>query len=206
MVRKSRGVRAPFYGWITVLLITFAATSAATDRTEIATFAGGCFWCVEAEFEKLDGVQTAISGYIGGDLENPTYKQVSKGGTGHAEAVQVEFDPEMISYDQLLQVFWRNIDPTVQDRQFCDVGRQYRSAIFYHDETQREAAERSLNDLVASKRFAGPLYTEISAATTFYSAEASHQDYAENHPIRYAYYRRGCGRDKRLKELWGDQP
>jgi peptide-methionine (S)-S-oxide reductase len=181
------------------------ATAAASDRTAVATFAGGCFWCVEAEFEDLDGVRGAISGYTGGNVENPTYKQVSQGGTGHAEAVQVEFDPDKISYEDLLEVFWHNIDPTVRDRQFCDVGRQYRSAIFYHDEAQRNAAERSMKDLVASQRFAGPLYTEISPATTFYAAEASHQDYAEKHPIRYAFYRRGCGRDRRLEELWGDQ-
>jgi peptide-methionine (S)-S-oxide reductase len=174
------------------------------DATAFATFAGGCFWCIEADFEKLDGVLSVTSGYTGGELANPTYKQVSAGGTGHAEAVRVVYDPAVVSYDELLRHFWRNIDPTVENRQFCDVGDQYRSAIFYHDKAQREAAERSRAALEESKPFRGPIVTEITAAGPFYPAEASHQDYAEKNPIRYAYYRKGCGRDARLRELWGD--
>jgi peptide-methionine (S)-S-oxide reductase len=174
------------------------------DTTAFATFAGGCFWCIEADFEKLDGVLSVTSGYTGGDVADPTYKQVSKGGTGHAEAVRVVYDPEVVSYDELLHHFWRNIDPTVKDRQFCDVGDQYRAAIFYHDEAQHEAALRSRAALEKTKPFAGPIVTEITAAKAFYPAEASHQDYAEKNPIRYAFYRKGCGRDARLRELWGD--
>lgn len=174
------------------------------DTTAFATFAGGCFWCIEADFEKLDGVLSVTSGYTGGEVADPTYKQVSKGGTGHAETVRVVYDPDVISYDELLHHFWRNIDPTVEDRQFCDVGDQYRAAIFYHDEAQREAALRSRAELEENKPFEAPIVTEITAASAFYPAEASHQDYAEKNPIRYAYYRKGCGRDARLRELWGD--
>jgi peptide-methionine (S)-S-oxide reductase len=184
----------------------FAASSAtAEDRgaTAVATFAGGCFWCIEADLEKLEGVLSVTSGYTGGQTENPSYKEVSAGATGHAEAVRVVFDPAVISYEELLGHFWRSIDPTAEDRQFCDVGRQYRSAIFYHDEAQREAAERSRSELERSKPFEEPIVTEITPATAFYPAEASHQDYAKKNPIRYRYYRKGCGRDQRLAELWG---
>jgi peptide-methionine (S)-S-oxide reductase len=182
-----------------------AAPAAAEDRrpTAVATFAGGCFWCIEADLEKLEGVLSVTSGYTGGETANPSYKEVSAGATGHAEAVRVLFDPAVISYDELLRRFWRSIDPTATDRQFCDVGRQYRSAIFYHDEAQREAAERSRAELEQSKPFTEPIVTEITAATEFYAAEASHQDYAKKNPIRYRYYRNGCGRDQRLAELWG---
>ena len=183
-----------------------AAPAAAEDggETAFATFAGGCFWCIEADFEKLDGVLSVTSGYTGGDVADPTYQQVSKGGTGHAEAVRVVYDPAVVTYDELLHHFWRNIDPTVENRQFCDVGDQYRAAIFYHDAAQREAAERSRAELEENKPFEGPIVTEITAAGPFYPAEASHQDYAEKHPIRYAYYRKGCGRDARLRDLWGE--
>jgi peptide-methionine (S)-S-oxide reductase len=190
---------------LTAALGPVAASAAAEDRgsTAVATFAGGCFWCIEADLEKLEGVLSVTSGYTGGETENPSYKEVSAGATGHAEAVRVLFDPAMISYDELLGHFWRSIDPTARDRQFCDVGRQYRSAIFYHDEAQREAAERSRAELELSKPFREPIVTEITAATAFYPAEASHQDYAKKNPIRYRYYRNGCGRDQRLEELWG---
>jgi peptide-methionine (S)-S-oxide reductase len=175
-----------------------------SGETAYATFAGGCFWCIEADFEKVEGVHSVTSGYTGGHLPNPSYKQVSAGGTGHTEAIRVVYDPGVVSYEQLLEVFWRNIDPTVADRQFCDVGSQYRAGIFYHDEGQLEAAERSRAALERSKSFADPIVTEITAATAFYPAEAYHQDYAKKNPIRYAYYRKSCGRDRRLAELWGE--
>ena len=183
-----------------------AAPGSAEDpgsRTARATFAGGCFWCMEPPFDAVEGVVSTTSGYAGGHLENPTYEEVSAGGTGHAEAVQVEYDPSVVSYQELLEVFWRNIDPTVRDRQFCDRGSQYRSAIFYHDEEQRAAAERSRAELDRTKPFRGPIVTEIVPLDAFYPAEEYHQDYARKHPLKYKYYRYGCGRDRRLEELWG---
>lgn len=190
------------------LMVVAAATRVAADDPHgaaHATFAGGCFWCLEADFEKLDGVLSVTSGYTGGSLADPTYKQVSAGGTGHAEAVRVVYDPGVVTYDELLDHFWHNIDPTVKNRQFCDMGSQYRSAIFYHDEAQRQAAERSLARLENDKPFPQPIVTEITQAGTFYPAEAYHQDYAKKNPIRYAYYRKGCGRDQRLEQLWGER-
>ncbi len=192
----------------TALVVAAAVPQAAADEPEStahATFAGGCFWCLEADFEKLDGVLTVTSGYTGGRLADPTYKQVSAGGTGHAEAIRVVYDPSVVTYDELLDYFWHNIDPTVEDRQFCDVGSQYRSAIFFHDEAQRQAAESSLARLRNDKPFPQPIVTEITKAGTFYPAEAYHQDYAKKNPIRYAYYRKGCGRDQRLEQLWGER-
>ena len=177
---------------------------AADSETAVATLAAGCFWCIEADFEKVEGVLSVTSGYTGGSVANPTYKQVSKGKTGHTEAVRVVFDPRIISYERLLEIFWRNIDPTVDDRQFCDVGKQYRAGIFYHDEEQRQEAEKSRAVIEQTKPFANPIVTEIAAATAFYPAEAYHQDYFKKNPIRYAYYRKTCGRDRRLKELWGE--
>jgi peptide-methionine (S)-S-oxide reductase len=199
------GLRTPSFVWITLFLIGFAISVGAADNTAVATFAGGCFWCVEAEFEDLEGILSVTSGYTGGELENPTYKQVSTGATRHVEAVQVVFEPQKISYEELLEIFWRNIDPTVEDRQFCDAGSQYRTAIFYHDDAQREAAEKSKEALQESQRLAGAIYTEINAATVFYPAEAAHQDYAKKNPIRYSQYRQGCGRDRRLEEVWGGE-
>lgn len=176
----------------------------AEQRLETATFAGGCFWCMEPPFDKLEGVVSTTSGYTGGRTRNPTYEEVSAGGTGHAESIQVRFDPAKISYARLLEVFWHNIDPTAKDRQFCDVGNQYRSAIFYHDENQRKLALESKRQLEKSRRFREPIQTEIVAAGPFYPAEEYHQDYYRKNPIRYKYYRYSCGRDKRLGELWGD--
>ncbi len=167
-----------------------------------AIFAGGCFWCVEADFEKLPGVLKVESGYTGGQVPNPTYEQVSAGGTGHAEAVRVWFDPARVSYAQLLDYFWHHIDPTVHDRQFCDVGHQYRSAIFYQDEAQRRAAEASKAALERSGRLPH-IYTEISAAGPFYPAEEYHQGYYKKNPLRYKFYRLSCGRDARVAEVWG---
>jgi len=180
-----------------------ASAATTTSGNAIATFAGGCFWCMEPPFDELDGVISTTSGYTGGSKQNPTYEEVSTGTTGHAEAVQVAYDPKRISYERLLEVFWRNIDPVTPNAQFCDHGTQYRSAIFYHDETQRRLAEESKRTLEASGRFKAPIVTEIVAAGTFYPAEEYHQDYYRKNPIRYKFYRAGCGRDRRLADLWG---
>jgi len=181
-----------------------AAPPAATPTSATATaiFAGGCFWCVEADFEKLPGVIKAESGYTGGHVVNPTYEQVSAGGTGHAEAARITYDPSRVSYPQLLDYFWHHIDPTVKDRQFCDVGAQYRTAIFYQDEAQHRAAQASKAALLKSGRLAH-VYTEITPAGPFYPAEQYHQDYYKKNPIRYNYYRLTCGRDHRVAEVWG---
>ena len=173
------------------------------SATEIATFAGGCFWCMEPPYDKLDGILETTSGYTGGSKKNPSYKEVSAGLTRHAEAVQVIFDPERINYEKLLEVYWRNIDPTTLDRQFCEKGNQYRTAIFYHTDKQRQLAEESLTQLENNKPFPQPIVTEIVAATEFYPAEEYHQDYYQKNPLRYKFYRYSCGRDKRLQELWG---
>lgn len=173
-------------------------------KTAKATFAGGCFWCMEPPFDKLEGVLSTTSGYTGGHRQNPTYEEVSAGGTGHTEAVEVVYDPERISYKELLDVFWRNIDPLTADRQFCDAGTQYRSAIFFHNEDQKRLAEQSKQALSASNRFDKPIVTEIAPAATFYPAEDYHQDYYQKNPLRYKYYRYSCGRDKRLQALWGE--
>ncbi len=187
-----------------VSLAMLVAGSAPAAALEQAILAGGCFWCMEAPFDKLPGVVSVTAGYTGGHKRNPTYKEVSAGGTGHAEAVQVVYDPSKISYAALLAVFWRNIDPTVTDRQFCDVGHQYRAAIFYKGEEQRAAALQSKAALEKSRPFREPVVTEITPATEFYPAEEYHQHYYKKNPLRYSYYRSGCGRDKRLKELWGN--
>lgn len=177
------------------------APAAAGAPLATAIFASGCFWCTESDFEKLQGVVKAESGYTSGRVPNPTYEQVSAGGTGHTEAVRVYYDPAKVSYAQLLAYFWRNVDPTVKDRQFCDVGDQYRSGIYPLNEEQRQAAQASLAALQKSGRFK-QIYTEIVPASTFYVAEGYHQDYAKKNPVRYRYYRTSCGRDARLKQLW----
>jgi len=170
---------------------------------EKITLAGGCFWCMEGPFEKLDGVKTVISGYSGGPEKNPTYEQVSYGKTGHAEVVQVTFDPKKISVDKVLEVFWMNIDPTTVDQQFADRGAHYRSEIFYNSEAQREAAEASKKKIVESGKFEKPIVTAITAFTSFYPAEDYHQDYYKKNPIRYNAYRIGSGRAGYLKKKWG---
>ena len=170
-----------------------------------ATFAGGCFWCMEPPFEKLDGVFGAAAGYTGGEVKDPAYEQVSAGGTGHAEAVEVTYDPKKISYEKLLDVFWRNIDPTAKDRQFVDAGAQYRSAIFYHDQRQKELALASLKKLESSGRFDKPIVTEIVPAGPFYRAEEYHQDYYKKNPIRYKWYRFHSGRDQFLQKVWKEE-
>ncbi|MBA3892895.1 MAG: peptide-methionine (S)-S-oxide reductase MsrA [Gemmatimonadales bacterium] len=184
-------------------LMAAATPATAQTGTAKATFAGGCFWCVEEAFEKVDGVVSAVSGYLGGRTPSPTYEQVSNGGTGHAEAVEIAYDPAKVTYDQLLQVFWRNVDPVAVDRQFCDQGSQYRSAIFYHDEAQRRAAEASKRAIEDSKRLDQPIATEIVAAGPFYPAEEYHQGYYKKNPVRYKFYKWNCGRAQRLEEIWG---
>lgn len=178
-----------------------AGPVAAAGHSASAIFAGGCFWCLEADYEKLPGVLGVESGFTAGQTVNPTYQQVSAGGTGHTEAVRITYDPTRVSYAQLVEHFWRQIDPTVRDRQFCDVGTQYRSGIYWQNEDERRIAESSRDALLKSGRFP-KIYTEIVAASAFYPAEEYHQNYYKNNPIRYAYYRRGCGRDARLQELW----
>jgi peptide-methionine (S)-S-oxide reductase len=182
-----------------------AFAQAPAPVTAKATFAGGCFWCVEADFDKLDGVISTTSGYTGGKLANPSYEQVSAELTGHAEAVEIVYDPRKVSYERLLRHFWHNIDPTTRDRQFCDVGSSYRTAIFAHGPEQLRAALASKAALEKSKPFEGPIVTEVVQAGPFYPAEAYHQDYYRTNPLRYKFYRTSCGRDARLKALWGDQ-
>jgi peptide-methionine (S)-S-oxide reductase len=169
--------------------------------TAHATFAGGCFWCMVHPFDQLPGVISVTSGYTGGGKKNPTYEQVSEGTTGHAESVDVVYDPAKISYEKLLDVFWHNVDPFAKNYQFCDHGTQYRSAIFVHDETQRRLAEASKAAVQA--RFKPPVQTEIDPASTFWPAEDYHQDYYKKNPLRYQFYRSSCGRDHRLEEIWG---
>jgi peptide-methionine (S)-S-oxide reductase len=183
-------------------LICLAAVGA-SDAQELAraTFAGGCFWCMEPPFDKLDGVVSTTSGYTAGRTANPTYEQVSTGTTGHTEAVEIVYDPRKVTYAQLLDVFWRNIDPLTADRQFCDVGSQYRAGIFAHDETQRRLAEESKR--AVAQRLRKPVVTEIADASKFWPAEEYHQDYYKKNPVRYNLYRAGCGRDKRLEVIWG---
>jgi len=176
-----------------------AQTPAAT--TAKATFAGGCFWCMEADFDKVPGVISTTSGYTGGTTVNPTYMEVGSGRTGHAESVEVVYDPAKVTYAQLLDAYWRDIDPLVKDRQFCDVGNEYRTAIFVHDAEQRRLAEESKKRVEAQLK--APIYTEIVAAGPFYRAEEYHQDYYLKNPVRYKYYRWSCGRDQRLEQVWG---
>lgn len=194
-----------YYSLLTGLsaVLVMATPMASHAEERIATFAGGCFWCSESDFEKLDGVVSVTSGYIGGHQKNPTYKQVSSGKTGHTEGVQMIFESDKISYEVLLEHFWKSIDPTDNGGQFCDRGQQYRSEIFYHDDRQKQAAERSRQALDKDANLDAPIATKITAASTFYPAEDYHQDYYLKNPVRYKYYRWGCGRDKRLEELWG---
>jgi len=169
-----------------------------------ATFAGGCFWCMEHPFDELDGVVSTTSGYTGGHTVDPTYPEVSAGGTGHTEAVQIEYDPTKVTYEELLNVYWRNVDPTTPDAQFCDHGNQYRPEIFYHTEEQKQLAEASRTHIEKTKTFPEPIVIEITQGTTFYPAEDFHQNYYQTNPLRYKFYRLACGRDSRLAELWGD--
>lgn len=179
------------------------ATPNTTEQTAKAYFAGGCFWCVEADFDKVEGVLNVDSGYTGGSAATATYKQVSYSETGHFEAVEVTYDPSVVSYQELVDYFWRQVDPTDPDGQFCDKGSSYRTAIFYSNENERKIIEQSLNELRDTKPFKDPIVTTIKAAKPFYAAEEYHQDYYQKNPIRYKFYRNGCRRDARLKELWG---
>jgi peptide-methionine (S)-S-oxide reductase len=192
------------------VLVTAAAQTTATGPAPAglakATFAGGCFWCVEADFDKVPGVKSTTSGYIGGKVPNPSYEQVSAKSTGHAEAVEVVYDPKVVSYEQLVEYFWHTIDPTTKDRQFCDAGTPYRTGIFVHDDKQLAAARASLAKLDKSKPFKAPVVTEITLAGPFYAAEDYHQDYYKKNPVRYKYYRNSCGREERIKQLWGSLP
>lgn len=202
---KPLSRRALFLAALLVLAARLPGEAAAPADAKLAraTFAGGCFWCMEPPFDALPGVISTTSGYAGGQKLNPTYEEVSAGGTGHAEVVQVLYDPSKITYERLLDVFWRNIDPTTGDRQFCDAGSQYRPAIFYHDETQKRLAEESKRRIEQSGRIGKPIVTQIVPLTKFYPAEDYHQDFYKKDPVRYKSYRFGCRRDARLAELWG---
>jgi peptide methionine sulfoxide reductase msrA/msrB len=177
-----------------------------THRLRRATFAGGCFWCMESDFEKVDGVVEVISGYTGGQRENPTYEEVSSGDTGHVEAVQILYDPEKVTYQELLDIFWKHVDPTDAGGQFVDRGSQYRTVIFYHDGEQKRLAEKSKEGLAKSGRFNTPIVTEVVGISKFYKAEDYHQDYYKKNPIRYKYYRFSSGRDQFLRKVWQDHP
>jgi len=192
--------RLVLLGLIMMMMMTANAEAA---ETGIATFAGGCFWCMEHPFDELDGVLSTTSGYTGGHKDHPSYEAVSSGTTGHTEAIQIRFDPSRISYKKLLDVYWRNSDPTTANRQFCDVGTQYRPAIFYHSEAQKQAAEASKQALIQHTSFGKSIVTEITAAGPFWPAEEYHQNYYLKHPMRYKFYRYSCGRDQRLQQLWG---
>ena len=203
MERELIGLVGMFVLFGLVLVFGSASRAAAdTGNLEKATFAGGCFWCMEPPFDKLDGVVSTTSGYTGGKEENPTYMEVASGKTGHAEAIQILYDPAKVSYEKLLEVFWQNIDPTQKDGQFVDRGRQYRTAIFYHSEEQKQQAVASKAALEKSGRFRGPIVTEIVPAGAFYEAEGYHQDYYKKNPLRYKQYRMGSGRDHFLDSTW----
>ena len=188
---------------LTVVAMMAMVNSVEAKETERATFAAGCFWCMEHPFDELPGVISTTSGYTGGQKDNPRYEEVSAGTTGHTEVIQIVFDPAVIGYEKLLQVYWRNSDPTTPNQQFCDVGSQYRPAIFFHSEAQKRLAEASKKEIERSKSFAEPVVTEIVEAGTFWPAEDYHQNYYLKNPIRYKFYRYNCGRDPRLKSLWG---
>jgi peptide-methionine (S)-S-oxide reductase len=177
--------------------------AAASGSTAKAYFAGGCFWCMEEAFEKVDGVIETVSGYMGGTVKNPTYEEVSAGQTGHAESVEVRYDPSKVTYSQLLEAFWRNVDPVTPNAQFCDHGSQYRAAIFYQSEDEKRLAEDSKRAIEQSKRFSTPIVTQVTAASEFFQAEEYHQDFYKKNPIRYKYYKFTCGRAQRLESLWG---
>jgi peptide-methionine (S)-S-oxide reductase len=194
-----------FITWLTISLSSLNIYADTATPVEQAIFAGGCFWCMEPPFDKLDGVISTTSGYTAGDKINPTYREVSAGNTGHTEAVQITYNPDKISYNELLKVYWKNIDPTAINRQFCDSGSQYRSGIYFLNKSQEAAARQSFQQLKQNKPFDEAIATEILPASTFYPAEDYHQDYYLKNPLRYKYYRYSCGRDQRLEEIWGKQ-
>ena len=188
---------------LAAMVVAYTASTAHAQELETATFAGGCFWCVESDFDAIPGVVKTVSGYTGGIIQNPTYKTVSAGGTGHREAVQITFDPDLVSYQQLLTAFWHSVDPTDAGGQFCDRGEPYSTAVFVIDDAQRQYAETSKRETEAS--LGQTIATTIEAATPFFPAEDYHQDYYEKNPLRYRYYRWSCGRNQRVEELWGDR-
>lgn len=187
-----------------IIALGYLTMNQANAETKLskATFAGGCFWCMEKPFDQLEGVTNVISGYTGGHIKNPTYKQVSSGTSGHVEVIQVTYNPALVSFEKLLETYWVNIDPTVENRQFCDIGEQYRSEIFYHDQNQKKLADLSKENLIKQ---GVNIKTKIVKASTFYDAEDYHQNYYTTNPIRYKYYRYSCGRDKRLDDIWGKE-
>lgn len=187
-----------------VLAIPAIAETTTSSKLESVVLAGGCFWCLEADYEKLDGVVDVVSGYAGGHIKNPTYEQVSAGNSGHIEVVKVSYDANKINYSQILDYFWRHIDPTRDDGQFCDHGSQYRPAIFYENENQKNLALASVKHIEQTKPFAQPLKVELIKLTAFYPAEEYHQDYYRKNPFRYQFYRYSCGRDARVEQLWGE--
>jgi len=193
-------------GLMMIMAAIPATANTTPNSTETATFAAGCFWCMDPPFDEINGVISTTSGYTGGHQDNPTYQQVSAGSTGHTEAIQIIFDPTQVSYEQLLDVYWRNSDPTTAKRQFCDIGSQYRPEIFYHNQKQRLSAEASKQKIEQSKHFPADIITPITSASTFWPAEEYHQNYYLKNPIRYKFYRYNCGRDQRLEQLWGTQP
>ena len=201
--------RVAFLGLLFSSAVLFIGTSsvsvAAEDDHQIATFAGGCFWCVESDFDKVPGVVRTISGYTGGALKNPTYGQITAGGTGHREAVQIIYDSKKTTYARLLEIFWRSVDPTDNDGQFCDRGESYTTAIFSNSPDQKRQAEDSKRNLQQSGVLDQPIVTPIEVAGPFYPAEDYHQNYSRNNPMRYTMYRYGCGRDARIKKLWGEE-
>jgi peptide-methionine (S)-S-oxide reductase len=198
-----------FGSFIAALMLAVFASRAAVAATEeglaVATFAGGCFWCVESDFDKVPGVVETISGYTGGTVENPTYRQVTKGGTGHREAVQIRYDPDQVSYERLLHIFWRSVDPTDGGGQFCDRGESYQTAIFVGNEEEQHLAETSREMLQESMVLDAPVVTPIELAGGFYPAEDYHQDYYTKNPVRYRLYRFSCGRDSRVRQVWGSE-
>lgn len=193
---------AAFFGLTAALALAAPLANAQSPGSATAIFAGGCFWCMEQDFEKVPGVSEVESGYTAGWTPNPTYEAVSYGQTGHTEAVRVFYDPQKVTYPQLVDYFWRHIDPTVKDRQFCDVGSAYRSGIYWQNEAEREIAEASRDALLKSGQFR-TIYTELAPASTFWRAEEYHQDYYKKNPLRYGYYRLACGRDARVARIWG---
>jgi peptide-methionine (S)-S-oxide reductase len=189
--------------WLILANVPLVETTGASPSAK-AYFAGGCFWCMEEAFEKVEGVVTVVSGYMGGTVANPTYEEVSAGRTGHAESVEVIYDPTKVTYQKLLDAFWHNVDPLTPNAQFCDHGSQYRSAIFYSTEEEKRLAEESKSAIEQAKKFPAPIVTQLAPAATFYPAEDYHQDYYKKNPLRYKYYKYGCGRANRLEALWGN--
>ena len=200
-------MRLPILILVSILVLGHAAyvhaDAAKHDELQKATFAGGCFWCMQPFFDRLKGVQQTVVGYTGGTIPNPTYEQVSSGKTGHAEAIEITYDPQQVRYEQLLNIYWRNIDPTKKDQQFYDRGTQYRTVIFYHDQEQKRIAEESKQNLAASGKFKQPIVTEIAPASEFYPAEEHHQKYYQKNSIQYEMYHEGSGRNQFFEKFWG---